>query len=524
MQAILQVVGNIALFLIILSVVITLHELGHFYFAKKAGILCYEFSLGMGPRLFSKKIGETTYSIRAIPFGGFVSMAGEEIESSIVKKGDTVRLHLDQHDFVDQIIVEPNHPDYLDCPLETIEIIDLQGKDNEPLYINHYPVRRNAQYVFLKRTIQIAPYERNFSSKTKWQRFLTTVAGPLMNIILAFVVLLFLFLVYGVANYDSTKLGVVSSDLPAGEYLQPGDIVLEINGTAVEAWSSKDANRFTIQTALAIPSNNGYIFTVDRMGQVITVGPIYKLYTFYGLGFTSTPGESELIIRGPVYQNLVDVFKPGDKIISINNQTFATWEDLIVYANQYRSGSTPEEPAVIVLERNGVVLDPIEYTAYGESVLPAIGVSALVMQTLGIGPSNQFSIFGSISSAGGQLVGYSTMIFSTLRQLFVRSQIGVDDLGGFIAIYQATSDAAQGGFRVLLSWVALLSVNLGILNLLPIPALDGGRIVFIGYELVTGKKPNQKVENFLHMVVFFLLIGLMIFVTYNDILRLFGLK
>ena len=86
-----------------------------------------------------------------------------------------------------------------------------------------------------------------------------------------------------------------------------------------------------------------------------------------------------------------------------------------------------------------------------------------------------------------------------------------------------TSAAASAGIISLLSFIGLLSVNLGILNLLPIPALDGGRIVFIGYEAIFKKKLNQKVENWLHTIVFFLLMALMLYVTYNDILRLFGI-
>ncbi|MDP2426162.1 MAG: RIP metalloprotease RseP [bacterium] len=521
---ILSAIGNILIFLLVLSIVIVLHELGHFYFARKAGILCHEFAFGMGPRLWSKKVGETTYSIRAIPFGGFVAMAGEEVESSLIRKGDKVRLHLDNDGFVDKIIVDVSHPNYLDCPVEVVEIIDLLGKDNSPLYINHFPVRRNAYYVFLKKELQIAPYERNFNSKTKMQRFLTTVAGPMMNVILAFVVLLFSALVYGVANFDSTVLGAVSENLPVSEYLLPGDKVIEINGVEVHGWSSNNTSISTIQTELAKPSSDGYIFTILRTGEVLSVGPIYKTYTFYGLGFSSSPGETELIIRQPVYQAMLGVLLPGDKIISINGETFDTWAELVVFANAYTSGSSKEEPAVIVVERSGVQLDPIEFTAYGVGVLPAIGVPSLVTSAIGIGPSNKFSIVGSLGEAGTQMVAYSTTIFSTLRQLFVKSQVQVDDLGGFIAIFQATSQAANQGLRTLLNWVALLSVNLAILNLLPIPALDGGRIAFIGYEAVTGKKPNQRFENFLHMIVFFLLIGLMLFVTYNDILRLFGLK
>ena len=517
-------IGNILLFIIILSVVITLHEIGHFFFARKAGILCYEFSLGMGPRLFSKKIGETTYSIRAIPFGGFVSMAGEEVEAAIVRVGDEVRLKLDSSGFVEEIIVDTSHPLYQDNPLVKIEIIDLLGKDNEPLYINEFPVRRNATYVFMKRTMQIAPYDRVFSSKTKMQRFLTTVAGPVMNIVLAFVILLGLSFLYGVPNYDSTRIGVISENLPAYGELQEGDIIVAVNGVLIFAWSDS-SNTYTLQSELAKPSDTGYVFRVFRNGELIDVGPIYKMYTFYGLGFTSKAGTSELIISGPVYQTQVGQFKDGDKIISINGRTFEHWSEVIQYANtEYAGGSTKENPAQIVLERDGVILEPISYTAYGEDVLPAIGVPALVMQTIGIGPSNHFSFFGSIRDSATQLGNYSTMIFTTLKQLFAGGQIGVDDLGSFPSIYQATARAAEGGFRVLLSWVALLSVNLGILNLLPIPALDGGRLVFIGYEAVTGRKPNQKVENLLHMVAFFLLMGLMVFALFNDILRIIGLK
>ncbi|OQX93532.1 MAG: hypothetical protein B6I17_02215 [Tenericutes bacterium 4572_104] len=108
--------------------------------------------------------------------------------------------------------------------------------------------------------------------------------------------------------------------------------------------------------------------------------------------------------------------------------------------------------------------------------------------------------------------------------MFSSDQVGVSDLSGFVGIFSMTSKAAEAGIISLLSWTGFLSVNLGIVNLLPIPALDGGRLVFIGYEAITNKKPNKKVENWLHTIVFFLLMGLLVFITYNDILRLIGLK
>jgi regulator of sigma E protease len=518
------IVGSILLFLLVLSIVVCLHEFGHFYFAKKAGILCHEFAFGMGPRIISKKIGETTFSIRAVPFGGFVSMAGEEIEAALVKKGEKVQLRLDKDGFVDRIILDSRNTEYRDLPVETVEIIDLLGKDMAPLYINNHPVRRDAYYVMGKKELQIAPYERNFNSKTKMQRFLTTVGGPMMNVILAFVVLLSIYLFFGVANYGSTKIGTVPEGSPASEYLQAGDVIISINGVNVTRWYDSEGLEQSVVSILSTPSAGGYVFSYSRgANDIVYVTPaVFPVYSFYGLGFQSDPEAAELIIGAILLEPLQGVLLPGDKIISINGESFANWAELIVYAKAYTSGSSSEEPAQIIVERDGVILEAIEFTAYGEDSLVAMGVP-IFTQTVGVAPSSHFNLFQSFENAFVQLGSYSTMIFTTLKQLFFSDQILVSDLSGFVGIYQFTANAASQGLRVFLSWIALLSINLGILNLLPIPALDGGRIMFIGYEAVTGKKPNQKVENILHTLVFILLIGLMLFVTYNDIMRLLGL-
>lgn len=521
---ILQVIGNIALFLVVLSIVVCLHELGHFYFAKKAGILCHEFAFGMGPRLISKKIGETVFSIRAIPFGGFVSMAGEEVEASRVKKGDIVKLRLDKDGYVDKIALDARAVTTGEWLEEKVELVDLFGKDMGQLYINAHPVRRNAFYVQGKSEMQIAPHERNFNSKTKTERFLTTFGGPMMNILLAFVILFSIYLFYGVANYDSTEIGAVVEGSPASEYLQAGDKIIAINDVPITKWYDPKGLTPTVVSMLSTPSDVGYTILFQRGDQEmsILVGPIHPVYYFYGLGFASDPDEDGLVIGAILLQPLQGILLEGDEIVSINGNAFTEWSQVITFARGYTSGSTEADPARIVVKRGGVVLDPIEFTAYGEDSLVAMGVP-IFSQAIGVTPTSTLHVGRALTGAVSQLGSYATMIVTTLKQLFVSSQIQVGDLSGFVGIYQFTANAAAQGLRTFLSWIALLSVNLGILNLLPIPALDGGRISFIAYEAVTGRKPNQKFENVLHTIMFILLMGLMLFVTYNDILRLFGL-
>jgi len=569
-----QTLGNIILFLIVLGVIICVHELGHLYFAKKAGILCHEFSFGMGPRLWSIKKGETIYSIRAIPFGGFVSMSGEELEEEIVKIGDRVRLEFDNDNVVKNIIINPDNPKYTDLIEVTVETIDLKSDKN--LFINQYSVKQDAMYIFDKREMQIAPLNRRFASKSKWQRFITTFGGPMMNFILAFVVYLIIAFAVGVPNMSSTVVSEVSENGPAYNVLLDGDKIVSINGVNVDSWNG-ETNSVSSELDKTI---DGYIIVVERNGQLVTLEEIKPLLLFYNLGFQASLDSDELIVKSPI-----DLFErsellPGDKILSIEDIQMNTWEDIIAFVENNKEGSESKEDLYkitvyrqtisaysgfvsSITEQGGyyfVEINPtgdfdnvtykiggteellvsvgsqitqgdalggggnydFEFVLYGEKVLEAVGVTPY-NSVIGIEATNHFSFFGSIGSAFTMLINAGTSIFGTLGLLFTSNLVGVSDLSGFVGIFSLTSQAASAGIITLLSFVGFLSVNLGIVNLLPIPALDGGRIVFIGYEAIFRKKPNQKVENWLHTIVFFLLMALMLYVTYNDILKLFGI-
>ena len=518
----LTILLNIILFLLVLSVVICIHELGHFIFAKKAGILCHEFSFGMGPKLWSRKKGETTFSIRAIPFGGFVAMAGEEVEADLIKIGQKIRVGFDSEGQIKRIVLNPNNLAYHDFSELTVEEFDLKGVDGGELYINEYAVRRDAFYVFDKKILQIAPYDRVYGSKTKWQRFLVAFSGPMMNFVLAFFVFLLMFMIGGVADERSTTVSAVAEGSPAATIINPGDRIVAINGVDVASWAILDGNP-SVRTELAKYNNaDPFVLIVERNGTLVTLDPIYPQYFFISLNFASLPGTEELLIHIATANEANTDLRSGDKIISIDGVTFADWNELIAFQKAYVEGSTRENPTVLVYERDGIQYE-YSFMAYSEAVLSSQGYE-LFTSRIGISGSSKFSLLGSLQGAVTRFVDASLSIYKTLGLLFSSNQVGVGDLSGFIGIYTITSSAASQGFLTLLNWIGFLSVNLGIINLLPIPALDGGRIAFIGYEAITKKKPNQKFENALHTIVFFLLIALLIFITYNDIMRLIGLN
>ena len=196
------VVLSIIAFVFILGTIILIHEGGHFLFAKRAGILCHEFSLGMGPVVWKKKVGETTFCLRAIPIGGFVSMAGEEVTSELIKTGEEIGLNLDENGKVTEIILDEK----MECQVRgPIADLDLYGKEGNALYINlntggqnqYFEVKRDAFYIFSpKKSMQITPYDRSFESKSLLDRFLTIFAGPFMNFVLA----IFIYLIVSFAS------------------------------------------------------------------------------------------------------------------------------------------------------------------------------------------------------------------------------------------------------------------------------------------------------------------------------------
>ncbi|KHF39745.1 RIP metalloprotease RseP [Halalkalibacter okhensis] len=410
--------------IIIFGLLVFIHEWGHLYFAKRAGILCREFAIGFGPKIFSFKRNETVYTIRLLPIGGFVRMAGEDPEMIDIKPGYEIGLVFNAARKVSKVIVnnKSKHPEALVVQVEKIDlehklIIEAYNDEGERI---QYQVDEQAVLVQDEQETQIAPWNRQFGSKTVGQRALAIFAGPMMNFILAVVILIAFALFQGMP-VDEARIGDVTPDSAALEAgLQEGDQVFSIDGQPIDNWEEMTA-------IIQQHPNESIVFEVERSGQTLTI---------------------------PV---------------------------------------TPDERVGQFGEPEGFV---------------------------GIARPTEFSLMGSIIFGFTQTYMFMTMIFEVLGMI-VTGNFSLDYVAGPVGIYNYTGEAAAMGIFVLMQWAAALSVNLGIINLLPIPAMDGGRLIFIGLEAVRGKPMDPQKEGLVHFIGFALLMLLMIVVTWNDINKFF---
>lgn len=410
----------ILLTVLVFFVLVGIHEWGHYYFAKRAGILVREFAIGFGPRLFSYKKGETRYTLRLLPLGGFVRMAGEDPEIIQIQPGQTIAvglagnavsaLYLDQLDRRKNVVMGEVTAIDLEHDLKLTMLVDGESIT--------YPVERDALMIARGKETQIAPFDRQFGGKSVGKRAMAIFAGPMMNFVLAFV----LFLVYmwttGIPEHlRLAQIEAASAAESAG--LAAGDLVIAVNGEEI----GTDSQRFV--DLIAASGDKEMIWTVRRGGE--------------------------------------------DRLIKVT-------------------------PSIVEGKgRVGIHMDL--YTR------PA-------------------SIGEMVSGAGNLMWDFTREIFFGLKKL-VLLQFKLDDLGGPVRIVEVTGQVASLGIERLILWSALLSLYLGIFNLLPFPALDGSRLLFLGIEGLRGKPVDPTRESMVHFIGFAMLMMLMIAVTYNDILRLF---
>ncbi|MCP1426159.1 regulator of sigma E protease [Paenibacillus xylanexedens] len=405
-------------------VIVTVHEWGHYYFAKRAGILVREFAIGFGPKLFSYKRNETQFTLRLLPFGGYARMAGEDPELVEIQEGQTIAVR-SADDQVKMIYLDQldNRKNVIRGEVISIDMeralklqLDVDGE------IQEYRIHPQAMLVSRGKQTQIAPKDRQFGSKTVGQRALAIFAGPLMNFILAFV----LFAVYAqmagvpVENPKNLVIGEVVEGGAADEAnLQKGDIIETINGTAIGTDSQK------MVSMIADSKDKPMEWTLRRGSDTFNI--------------TITPRAVE--------------GQEGGKV----------------------------------------------------GIVPTL-------------PTRSVGFVETFKVSGVAMVDTTKIIFEGFKHLI--NQFNMDDIGGPVRTFEVTGQIAKQGIEQLTRWAAILSLYLGIFNLLPIPALDGSRLVFLGIEALRGRPVDPNREGMVHFIGFAMLFVLMLAVTYNDILRL----
>lgn len=447
-----SVLTTIALILIgvlLFELIIFIHEFGHFITAKKSGIKVNEFSLGMGPKIFSFGKGETKYSLRIFPIGGFCSMEGEDEES---------------------------------------------------------------------------PEPRAFNNAKVWKRMIVIIAGAVMNIILGFV-LMFVVVVQQDA-YSSTEV----QSFPATSFssctgLQSGDVIKEINGYGIS--TSMDFN---------YPISTAELKTVD--GSTLEIYKEDCGNNLYNMAVSLVQDKNNKLSDEQVSKVNELLSKSTNEIVKAKSKedAYSIYENYYKEINDacgikdYKVEKIVEKEtrkrytADILVERNGEekLLKNVQFFTYTtkDNSDPQVSIDFYVKSI--------DKTFGSvISQTFKQTISTCKMIYASLGGLLT-GKFGLKDMSGPIGIASAVttvaSESLSSGFMSAVNSIIyvmmIITVNLGLFNMLPFPALDGGRFVFLIIEVIRGKSVPRKVEAIVNGIGMGLLILLMILITANDIFKL----
>lgn len=550
-----DVIISILAFVFALGLIIIIHEGGHFFFARKANILCREYAFGMGPLLWKKKKGETLYSLRALPIGGFCAIAGEEVEDDPLKELETVKLVIEDG-IVKKIICNDENNLLHNIPSFKLLSYDLYDEeDSGYLFIKvkndfgeeiEFEVDKQALFVFTKpaknkglskekqiekytEEIQIAPHNRTLNAKTKRARAMVMFGGPLMNFVLAIVVFFFAALILGFSDTSSTKLGKISEGTPAYiAGLQEGDVILELSSNnlssgTLNSWN--DLSKFMDEygksnevsetiTVKYLRNNEEFITEIKPMVVIYSISMVQDITSsdvmIAELSSQSNAYKSGLR-TGDIIQSIKYANKAENEYLNVT-----TWKDVFKIFTENTAGAKMTLKVKRGTEVVECTVDPYSKQVFDDT--QSVDITEILM---GVSPQVKFNFGKSLIYPFTEFVASLKKMVLTLKHLFI-GNLSVDELSGPVGIFSLTSQAASQGFGTLLNFIGFLSVNVGFMNLLPIPALDGGRLVFVAYEAITKKKPNQKVETALITITMLLLFGLIIYVSFNDILRLLG--
>ena len=434
-----SIASNIVIALIVLSVIIVIHELGHFLVAKFFKIKVETFSVGFGPRLVGFAIGETDYRISAFLLGGYVKMAGE-------------------------------------TPSDTIT---------------------GEAYEFL--------------SKPKWQRFLVAAAGPAMNVFLAIGLVMGLYL-YGTDVPEfvlgQAVIGIVEPGSPAERAgLKQGDLVVSLDGKEKPDWQAVQ-NDFLTSPGHTLP------IVIERAGRRIQTNITPERRGREDAGYAGMLPVIRTVVRAvqPNSPAMAAGVKPGDEIIRVNGVDLRNSGRTIQQAIQETSEKT--FPITVVRnenQRQEIVLDVTPVLRDGRKMIGIDVPFPTVHMKLGLLGALQKSIETNKENA--------VLIFQVIGRL-IKRQASLRQLDGPVGIVAVSGQAYEAGLDTLLTFMAVISLNLGILNILPIPILDGGVILLLVIESLMGHDLSLRMKERIVQASFVFLLMLTVIVLYNDVVKL----
>lgn len=512
-------------FIFVIGILVFIHELGHFLVAKWSGVRVEKFSLGFGKKLFGFTRGETEYLVCMLPLGGYVKMYGEGVEGNFIVDKVKAGSLAEKSGFIsgDRIV--------------QVKGLDLKEFDRwkqleavlekEPETEYEVTVERDGKPVELTVRAQgfegsdnyaEKEYPRGFSTQPILNRLAIVVAGPFMNFLLPFIFLPLVFMIgITVPAYleRAPEIGFINPESPAAEAgFQKGDMILEIEGSKIETW--RDVN-IAVQTNPDVEID----IKIDRDGaeQVIPVVAKASPEGVVAIGFSEPiPARVGGVVEGTPAAS-ADLQR-GDTITQIDGAPIKDWEHMASIIKQ-NAGNEITLTVDRAGESSQVQITP---EALGEDGSGAIGIqiySEEIVKKYGFFES----IVKGVQEAFNMIIEVVVLLFGFLYKL-VTGKIALGTAGkslaGPILIAKVSGSAAESGIAQLLQFTCFISINLAIINLFPIPMLDGGHVVYLAIEAIKKRPLSQRSMEISQKVGLTVLIFIMFLAIYNDISRVKG--
>ena len=424
--------------IIMIGIVIFIHEFGHFLLAKVNGVVVKEFSIGLGPRLLSKKVRGTIYSLKLLPFGGSCQMLGEAEETE---------------------------------------------------------------------------EEGSFNQKSVWQRISIVFAGPFFNFLLAFVLSL---IILNAIGYDPCYVYNVEDEVAESTGLSEDDVIVSYNGHSIHV-----GRELNLYEALDGISEKDITIEYLHDGKKVkkTYHPVHVERYYLGIYYENNgalAGNGPMVLSDVVKDGAAAKagMKKGDKIVSIEGITVTCVDDFVNYTEEHPFG---ESALSISYERDG--------KTYQTSLTPKFSESYSLGFEYNVNYREKIGFFKSLRYGVTEVNYWIKSVVKSLGYM-LKGKASADDIGGPVRVVSEMTDVMDTSYKNdglfyaflnLINWAILLSANLGVMNLLPIPALDGGRLLIYIIEVIRGKKMKPEHEGLINFVGFVLLMLLMVFILFNDI-------